>query len=1556
MARNRLASLVVSLQSDIAQFKKGMEDASNITRKETQKISGYFDVVKKDTAKLGQSIAGLQGSFKGLERGLIGALGVASAGQAVKLADQFNVLNQRIKTATASTGDYKKVSEELIKISQRNGVALADTVSLFQSVSRGARELGASNTDIIKFSNTLQQLGTIGGSSAEQMSRALLQLSQSMSAGIFRAEEYNSIVENMPELMSRIAAGMGKTDGQIRQMVLSGKLLSKDVFKTILDQSQGINQEFQSMPVSLEKATVAMQNSLGIFVSKLDQTLGVTRAMVSALQGLSKEADGFGNIIAGIPSTKIKIGPTKEASLGNAWDATTKLIWEKLQEPIKEYEDRQAVREGRMTKREMEARIANREFARTNLFKGNLFGENDAPETAAAAKPKLLPTGAAVDQKALDKAKKKHETELKHSEQILANMRSQNEQLRAKLAQDDQAITKEKALLQLSKDKTLTDKEKKKYAEEINKLAAEHANLIKQQKIGEEKEKLAGILSNLKEKSLELKNQLSGQKEMNVLLQAEKDIQENVKIGKKETAEEQEKILAAAREVVSLEEKLKRQKIDKEIREEDQRFAERIEKEKNDLDSIGKSLREQNEILRLKLAGQEDLAKSVEMEREYQRDLVELKQREAEAIRDVQNNENYTDGDKAGQIEKIKNGYKGVYEAAAKKYELAKVESAENIKLNKSLEDQDKLLDQITTSTGTYKQKLADLNKAYSAGQITQKQWEKTAESLWKTQSKANSTLGDSVKQIGNNMTQAILNGQKLTNVFKDMGKALAALAAQKLIFEPLARGIDGLADRLFGTGRYTPRPTLPGSLAGGGGGASQLASAGSFPGFGALMGGAAGAGGMFGAGGLMNRTGGMFRNMFSSGNGLNATDPDILLSAYDRLWSSGNHRDALGNRLEDFEFYTNNISREEAAKRLGVLGTNPFRPPGGGYDFFGGIARSLGLPSFALGGTARAGQTALFGEYGPELGVPKQDMYIFTAPETRQILGPSASAQAWKNNLSWSSGMTTGDWMAKNERAWQLSQERNYLNSSLAPALNQLWRDDTIRKAQSMTAEMMRSGRTDHIGFDILNRVQNGGSMMMAMSPNFQLPTGDQQYSILKSMGASNALLQMAMDNDWLFQGGSSGMYASGSLGGFLNNPLGYKSMGIEGKTPWKTYQDIDAVDNIAYGGDGSQAAVALQQEQMKQLRWQQDAISKYNQSMMNRNPLGGYRGASQEYLNNIKSWGRFSNNHKPYADAYGFGVWSGSSTDGMSISNGGWVDSRGGGSSNDWVEDPYDSGDPNPQRFDPTVPSAEYQPKPGTAGDFLKQLNKNPYFDFASKTMGGLKEAFKSLLGASQSKNPSLSRLRDLPGRSLIGDLKESMRSYMPMGKTMGMDIPRSLSNPFPAYPAMMGMASAPKIYGVPTVRNVTNSSGGFGGTLSPGWLDNDTTYSPLFNPRYQAPRASSSFDRWATDPITAGRIHAGISRRAHGGRTTAGETIIAGDRGPELIMTRQPSYVHTASETAKMLGKPELKVIVNNTVSDRAEVVLEQQNDGSLALKIIEAVAKKAQADAAPRRRGR
>ncbi len=229
-------------------------------------------------------------TLQNLKSAVLGYLTIATAVKGIKLADEFSALQQRIRTATKETGDYNRVSMELFEITQRNGVELKDTIDTFQRLSIARNELQATNAEILKVTEAVQQLGIQSGASNSAMSAGQLQFAQAMSAGIVRAEELNSIIENLPAVADRIAKGLNMTVGELRSAVLEGNVLSRDVFNSLLNQAPEISKEMGDIPITLERSATILGNSVQGFLDALNKANNITgtlsETLISAANGL----------------------------------------------------------------------------------------------------------------------------------------------------------------------------------------------------------------------------------------------------------------------------------------------------------------------------------------------------------------------------------------------------------------------------------------------------------------------------------------------------------------------------------------------------------------------------------------------------------------------------------------------------------------------------------------------------------------------------------------------------------------------------------------------------------------------------------------------------------------------------------------------------------------------------------------------------------------------------------------------------------------------------------------------------------------------------------------------------------------------------------------------------------------------------------------------------------------------------------------------------------------------------------------------------------------------
>lgn len=249
--------------------------------------------LERQGKKTDRSTQALTAGMKTLGAVAATALTLQTVTAVARLADEYALLQSRLRAATDATGDYNVVSRQLFDLSQDTGTALRSNIELFDRIRIGAQELGRSNEDVLELVEAINKLGQIGGSSATELNNAAIQLSQSLAGGIVRAEEFNSIIENTPRLAQAIAQGLDMSTGALRNMVLEGELLADDVFASILSQTDKIDRDFNKLETTIARATTSFGNSFDRFIGRLNEASGATSEVAAIIERIARGMDRF---------------------------------------------------------------------------------------------------------------------------------------------------------------------------------------------------------------------------------------------------------------------------------------------------------------------------------------------------------------------------------------------------------------------------------------------------------------------------------------------------------------------------------------------------------------------------------------------------------------------------------------------------------------------------------------------------------------------------------------------------------------------------------------------------------------------------------------------------------------------------------------------------------------------------------------------------------------------------------------------------------------------------------------------------------------------------------------------------------------------------------------------------------------------------------------------------------------------------------------------------------------------------------------------------------------
>ncbi|KPR52873.1 phage tail tape measure protein [Citrobacter freundii] len=265
--------------------------ATAAQRKEIGELAGKLYDLKQAQNQTEKSSVGLKTGLSAIASAIAVSQVVDYGKRFLEAADAMSQMQARIERLTGSAAAATQTMQGLMRISSATGGSLQDTAKLWETLSTALRDTGATNGQIIQLTETLQKIGRIGGSSSEEMANALRQFGQSISSGTIRAEEFNSILEQMPELARQIAAGMGVSVGELRQLMLDGKLTAEDALNAIQKQTGSVNAEFEKLPRTLSQANNALTNSFLSMIDSVNQATGASSGMVTVIDSLTAALD-----------------------------------------------------------------------------------------------------------------------------------------------------------------------------------------------------------------------------------------------------------------------------------------------------------------------------------------------------------------------------------------------------------------------------------------------------------------------------------------------------------------------------------------------------------------------------------------------------------------------------------------------------------------------------------------------------------------------------------------------------------------------------------------------------------------------------------------------------------------------------------------------------------------------------------------------------------------------------------------------------------------------------------------------------------------------------------------------------------------------------------------------------------------------------------------------------------------------------------------------------------------------------------------------------------------
>lgn len=273
------------------QYQAALRRISLQQEKNNKALAEYDGVVEDATSKTS--------ALTVVKRAFVAALSGAAIAKTVsafiQMADASANMSARLRLATKSQEEFNKAHKETFAIAQRTSSDLGSVVDLYAKLSQSTGELGLTQSQVLRMTETITQAFQVSGATAQEAAGGLRQLGQAMAGGTLRAEEFNSIIESSPRIVQALADHFGVSFGKVRQLVNDGAISSEEFAKAMLNASQKIQAEFDQMPLTVGRATQQVRNAMLGMVGGADEASGATSGLAEAIQDLARalEDPGF---------------------------------------------------------------------------------------------------------------------------------------------------------------------------------------------------------------------------------------------------------------------------------------------------------------------------------------------------------------------------------------------------------------------------------------------------------------------------------------------------------------------------------------------------------------------------------------------------------------------------------------------------------------------------------------------------------------------------------------------------------------------------------------------------------------------------------------------------------------------------------------------------------------------------------------------------------------------------------------------------------------------------------------------------------------------------------------------------------------------------------------------------------------------------------------------------------------------------------------------------------------------------------------------------------------
>lgn len=261
---------------------------------EIRTTSNAMDIARGAMARFSNATEGIRNALHRVQVAFFDVRTVVSllvggliVGPIVRFADAMTALQARIGFFADSQRDIPYLFEAVYQTAQRTRAPLEAVATLYTRLAPLAKQLGKSQLELLRITETVQKGIAIGGATGAEATASAQQLAQALASNRLGGDELRSLAENAPILLAAIARELNMNTGEFIKWAHQGKASAEVVVGALEAAAPRIDALFAQFPVTISQGVTVVQNAIQKLVGEVNNATQAGAQIGAALVDFS---------------------------------------------------------------------------------------------------------------------------------------------------------------------------------------------------------------------------------------------------------------------------------------------------------------------------------------------------------------------------------------------------------------------------------------------------------------------------------------------------------------------------------------------------------------------------------------------------------------------------------------------------------------------------------------------------------------------------------------------------------------------------------------------------------------------------------------------------------------------------------------------------------------------------------------------------------------------------------------------------------------------------------------------------------------------------------------------------------------------------------------------------------------------------------------------------------------------------------------------------------------------------------------------------------------------